>query len=161
MIHITIKKNPKQQGNVYKLWLFVMVEFTFTSTFTDKCISSHKREVLDGCAMNSQLSMSSLSRLWINCAAEALTLCWHCAGGVHLYSWAQAQFSRIESKALAHSVWQHLSMPRLQQNLSLWLQCCKHTLGCTLANTPSWSRVHKYLRDCANGRLYLAKPGLS
>lgn len=75
-----LKKKTKQQGNVYKMWLFVMVEFTFTSTFTEKCLSSHKREVLDGCTMNSQLSTSSLSGLWINCAAEALTFCWHCAG---------------------------------------------------------------------------------
>lgn len=57
-----------------------MVEFTFTSTFMEKCLSSH-REVLDGCIMNSQLSAGSLSRFWINCAAEALTICWHCADG--------------------------------------------------------------------------------
>lgn len=90
-IHVTTKKEKenkkptqnkaKQQGNVYKMWLFLRVEFMFKSTFMEKWWSSHKREVLDECTMNSHLSTSSLSRLWINCAAEALTLCWHCAGG--------------------------------------------------------------------------------
>lgn len=76
-----LKKPYKHQGNIYKMWLFIMEEFTFTSLFMKKCLSCHKREVLGGCTMNSQLFTSSLSRLWINCAAKALTLSWHCARG--------------------------------------------------------------------------------
>lgn len=43
----------KQMGNVYKIWLFVMGEFTSTSIFVEKCLSSYKTEVLDECAINS------------------------------------------------------------------------------------------------------------
>lgn len=129
----------------------------------EKHLSSCKREVLGGCTINSQLSTSSLSRSWINCAVESLTLCWHCAGGSVCTQELQPALrrSRTESKALLTAVWQHRSMSRLQQHLSLWLQCCKHTLGCTLANTPSWRGAQKYLRDCAKARLCLAKPELN
>jgi len=133
----------KQTGNVYTIWLFEMVEFASTNTFTKKRLSSRRTEVLDGCAINSQSSTSSLSRLWINCAVEALTLSWHCVGG------------SICTRKCKYSI------PGLSPKLE-WILCgntevCPgssniYHCGCSVANIPwvAHELIHPLGVECRN-----------